>query len=195
MLKNNRSLKHLFLSNNNFHSETERCSIFQILEHNTALAQLNLSNTNLTAEDTHVLETMLEKNKTPAHLDLSQNTGISDLGTQCILQSLHRNTTLVNLNLCQTGITNEGTMRIAQALISKCSLQTLDISRNYIGDGLVVDDGFKHIEEALESDACTLRKLIITNYVKYEIPQSRADTVNRKRQGNGLSLIDIVCRK
>ena len=192
MLKNNRSLKHLFLSNNNLHSETERCSIFHILKHNTSIVMLDLSNTGLTAEDTHVLETILEKDKTLAHLYLSNNWGVSDLGTQHIVQALQRNNTLVHLNLCQAGITNEGAKYIAQALTSKCSLQTLDISYNYIGDGQVVGDGFRHIERALESESCTLRKLTMASYLKYFLPQSRPDTVNKSRQRKGLPLIDIV---
>ena len=190
MLKQNK-LKHLGLSNNILHSEAH--CIFQTLQHNTALVYIDLCNTGITATHACALQTMLEKNKTLAYLNLSQN-GLSDLGILFVSNGLRKNTTLVYLNLCQTGIKNEGAKYIARALAFNNSLQTLDISNNYIGDGIVEDDGFRHIERSLESNSM-LRKLIISNrYYKYHISWYRASSINRSgiRQRKGLHPIDSV---
>ena len=86
-------------------------------------------------EDTaQTLTTMLQVNKTLTHLDLSQNHTFSDSGAYIVCQGLQHNTSLVYLNLSNTGITDKGAEYVAQALESNCSLEKLDISRNQISD-------------------------------------------------------------
>ena len=60
-------------------------------------------------------------------------------------------TTLVYLNLSNTGITDKGAEYIAQAIESNRFLQTLDISRNQISD-----IGFGYIAKSLKTNT-TLR--------------------------------------
>ena len=143
-------LTHLNLSRNSL-SSTYR--VFQGLQHNTTLFHLNLSNTGLVAtEDTaQALTTMLKVNKTLTHLDLSQNQNFSDSGAYNVCQGLKHNTTLVYLNLSNTGITDKGAEYIAQAIESNRFLQTLDISRNQISD-----IGFGYIAKSLKTNT-TLR--------------------------------------
>ena len=138
MLRVNKTLTHLDLSNNQKLSDSGSYCVFQGLEHNTTLVHLNLSNARLVAtEDTaRALTTMLQVNKTIQHLDLSMNRTFSDAGVYCLCQGLQHNTSLVYLNLSYTGMTDKGAEYIAQAIQSNVSLQTLDIdiSHNQISD-------------------------------------------------------------
>ena len=56
---------------------------------------------------------MLQVNKSLTHIDFSSNETFSDSGARCIFEGLQHNTTLVNMNLCSTGIkaTDPGTAR------------------------------------------------------------------------------------
>ena len=107
MLQVNKSLTHLDLSNNSTaFSDSGSCCIFESLQHNNTILNLNLSGTGITATDPDTarsLTKMLQVNKSLKHLDLSYNAVFSDSGACCFFESLHYNTTLVNLNLSQTG--------------------------------------------------------------------------------------------
>ena len=153
MLQVNKTLTHLDLSNNEKFSDSGAYCVFQGLQYNITLVHLNLSNTGLVAtEDTaQALTTMLQVSKTLTHLDLSSNWKFSDRGAYYVFQGLQHNTSLVHLNLMNTGITDKGAEYIAQALKSNCSLQTLDILYNNI-----TDNGFACIDKSLETNT-TLR--------------------------------------
>ena len=105
MLQENNSLTHLNLSGKYKFSDLGAQCIFESLQHNSTLVYLNLGMTTLTATDPDTarsLTEMLQVNKSLAHLNLSGN---SDLGGQCIFESLLHNSTLVYLNLSMTTIT------------------------------------------------------------------------------------------
>ena len=161
MLLVNKTLTRLDLSSNwNFLDSGAYC-VFQGLKHNTSLVYLNLSNTGLVAaytEDTaRALTTMLQVSKTLTHLDLSSNWKFSDRGAYYVFQGLQHNTSLVHLNLMNTGITDKGAEYIAQALKSNCSLQTLDISYN----NSITDNGFACIKKSLKTNTSScLNRLI-----------------------------------
>ena len=116
MLQVNKSLTHLDLSSNEkFLDSGARC-IFVGLQDNTALTSLNLKCTGITATDPDTarsLTKMLQVNKSLTHIDFSSNETFSDSGARCIFEGLQHNTTLVNMNLCSTGIkaTDPGTAR------------------------------------------------------------------------------------
>ena len=102
MLRVNKTLAHLDLSNNEKFSDSGACCVFQGLQHNTSLVHLNLSNTDLKCREVTVpaLTTMLRVNKTLAHLDLSENWNFSNAaGVYSVFQGLKHNTSLVYLNL------------------------------------------------------------------------------------------------
>ena len=107
MLQVNKSLTHLDLSSNEkFLDSGARC-IFVGLQDNTALTSLNLKCTGITATDPDTarsLTKMLQVNKSLTHIDFSSNETFSDSGARCIFEGLQHNTTLVNMNLCSTGI-------------------------------------------------------------------------------------------
>ena len=134
MLQVNKTLAHLDLSNN-WEFQNASC-ILQGLQNNTTLVYLNLSNIKLEVKkDTPLakaLTTMLQRNKHLKHLDLSNNP-LYDEGVYCLCEGLQHNTTLVYLNLCDTGTTDKGTGYIAHAYNSNRSLQlSLDFSYNPI---------------------------------------------------------------
>ena len=110
------------------------CCIFQGLQHNKKLTHLNLRGTRLVAtEDVdQALTTMLQVNKTLTHLDLSNNVSLFISGSWVIFESLQRNTTLVQLNLSDTGLV--ATEVTAQALTTMLqvnkTLTHLDLSHN-----------------------------------------------------------------
>ena len=132
MLKINKSLTHLNLSKNLLSDLAAEC-ICLGLQHNTALVSLNLSYTDITATDPDTarsLTKMLQVNKSLAHLDLSNhNFRYARMLIFSVLEGLKHNCALRYLDLhAVTGITDDAAEHIAQALLSKCTLQTLNIS-------------------------------------------------------------------
>ena len=114
------------------------CCIFQGLQHNKNLTDLNLSDTGLVAtEDTaQALTTMLQVNKTLAHLDLSNNWEFQN--ASCVFQGLQNNTTLVYLNLSNIKLEVKKDTPLAKALTTmlqeKQHLKHLDLSYNPLYD-------------------------------------------------------------
>ena len=134
---------------------------------------------------------MLQINKSLTHLDLSKNT-LSDSGAHSIFEGLHYNTTLVSLNLSQTGLTATDDPDTARSLTKMLhvnkSLTRLDLSDHdfsyadqmilCIFEGLkhnsalryldlhavtgITDVTAEHIAEALQSINCTLQTLDIS---------------------------------
>ena len=104
------------------------------LQHNTSLVRLNLSNTGLVAtEDTaQALTTILQVNKTLAHLNLSNNEKFSDSGAYCVFQGLQHNTSLVHLNLSTTEfVATENTVQALTTMLQvNKTLKHLNLSSN-----------------------------------------------------------------
>ena len=121
--------------------------IFEGLQHNFALVYFNLSNTGLVAtEDTaQALTTMLQVNKTLTHLDLSGNPKFSDSGAYCVFQCLQHNTSLVNLNISNTGLvaTKDTAQAITKMLQVNKTLTHLDLSKNHDLSGACVYQGLQ----------------------------------------------------
>ena len=147
-----------------------RC-IFEGLQYNTILVNLNLSQTGITATDPDTarsLTKMLQVNKSLTHLNLSNNDTFSDSGARCIFEDLQNNTTLVNLNLSQTGITatDPGTVRSLTKMFQvNNSLTHLDFSNNN-------DLGADCIFEGLQHNTC----LVNLNLSKIGISATDPDT-------------------
>ena len=110
--------------------------IFEGLQHNSVfnLVHLNLSNSGLVAtEDTaQALTTMLQVNETLTHLDLSHNEKFSDSGAYCVFQGLQHNTSLVHLNLSNTGLvaTEDTAQALTKMLQVNKTLTHLDLLGN-----------------------------------------------------------------
>ena len=130
MFEINNSLTHFSLSG----TKGFAYCIFQGLQHNKKLTHLNLRGTRLVATEDigQALTTMLQVNKTLTHLDLSNNVRLFVSGTWFIFESLQCNTTLVQLNLSDTGLV--ATAVTAQALTAMLqvnkTLTHLDLSNN-----------------------------------------------------------------
>ena len=69
-----------------------------------ARLELFLTSLRLTGKYGPALSKILEVNKSITHLDLSNNSRLSDSGARCIFEGLQHNTALLNLNLCHTCI-------------------------------------------------------------------------------------------
>ena len=136
MLQVNKTLTHLDLSDNSNFSDQGACWIFQGLQHNNTLVDLNLSLTRIemTMNTAIALGKMLQVNNSLTHLDLSNNCTFYTSGTWFIFNSLKYNTTLVQLNLSNTGLV--ATVETAQALTTMLqvnkTLTHLDLSSNLL---------------------------------------------------------------
>ena len=113
---------------------------------NSSLVKLSLSSC-VTDSNGPALTEMLKLNKTLQTLDMSENSGVADVGASFIAEGLLHNSGLKHLELENCGITAEGAKSIADALKVNQTLERLDISRNTIGDTGVV-----HMAEALKSN-------------------------------------------
>ena len=108
--------------------------IASFLEQSSALT-VHVRGTRLVATDdtAQALTTMLQVNKTLTHLDLSNNSTLLVSGTRFIFEGLLCNTTLVQLNLSNTGLV--ATEVTAQALTTMLqvnnTLTHLDLSNNF----------------------------------------------------------------
>lgn len=185
MVKMNKTLKHLDLSENELFSDSGACCILRGLKQNTTLVTLSLHKICLkaTEETNHLLSEMLQVNTTLEHLDLSSNLSLSDSGICSIFEGLRSNSTLLHLNICNTNISSEGAVRIADSLQhGSCSLRILDIGMNSIGT-----NGFARIADSLEFNRL-LEKLLIQRDAFIE---SKAQEINLKRESNGWHVVDF----
>ena len=135
MLQVNKSLTHFELLLNKSFSRGTRC-IFEGLRYNTSLVDLHLRvrESGITDTDPATAKSffnMLKMNKSLTYLDLSDYESFS-LDAFYIFEGLRYNTSLVNLKLCNTGITAADPDRTAASLIKMLqvnkSLTHLDLS-------------------------------------------------------------------
>ena len=183
MVKMNKTLKHLDLSENELFSDSGACCILRGLKQNTTLVTLSLHKICLkaTEETNHLLSEMLQVNTTLKHLDLSSNLSLSDSGICSIFQGLQSNSSLLYLNICNTNISFEGAVRIAGLLQhGSCSLRILDIGMNSIGT-----NGFARIANSLKFNRL-LEELFIQRDAFIE---SKAEEVNMKRESDGWHVV------
>ena len=110
-----------------------------------ARLELCLTSSRLTGKYGSALSKILEVNKSIKHLDLSNNSRLSDSGARCIFEGLQYNTTLVNLNLSQTGIALDTARSLTEILQINKSLTHLDLSKNPLSDS-----GARYIFESLQ---------------------------------------------
>ena len=195
MLRENNSLTHLNVSANNKFSDSGAQCIFESLQHNSTLVYLNLSMTNITATDLDTarsLTEMLQVNKSLTHLILSGNIKFSDLGAQCIFESLQHNSTLVYLNLSMTTITatDPDTARsLTEMLQVNKSLTHLELSchKGTVSENRIISLIFSALEhnttllhlvlcgrEISEDDAKRIAKTLKSNKSLLTIDISRA---------------------
>eukprot|EP01004_Peranema_trichophorum_P010684 NODE_950_length_2226_cov_40.526866_g812_i0.p1 GENE.NODE_950_length_2226_cov_40.526866_g812_i0~~NODE_950_length_2226_cov_40.526866_g812_i0.p1 ORF type:complete len:699 (+),score=144.91 NODE_950_length_2226_cov_40.526866_g812_i0:83-2179(+) len=158
MLKTNSTLQALILSNNKIRKAGAE-AIAEALKSNFKIKKLILSGNKIRDGGAIAIASTLEQNNTLQSLDMNRNE-INQLGGKAIaaalqknksLQSLHiannllgasvvelgpalsLNSTLVELNLEDNGITSEIASKFGNGLL-KASLMTLNVSNNKIGD-------------------------------------------------------------
>ena len=143
-LKNNKTLQSLDMSSNKV-TDFGAIRIGEAIEVNLTLQKLNLSHNKITDNQIVAMSECLKKNKTLQEFRISWNKGylvldgtiqlydrknkeVCDGELTLIAALLHRNTTVVTLNLSCNDITDDGA--IAECLKNNCTLQELDLSEN-----------------------------------------------------------------
>ena len=166
LLEQSLAISELVLSDGNIPSDNDvLLSIAEALQTNTFLTNLRLPCISLLHTQKNGSR-FLCVNKKLLNLDLSAN-NIFDSGARCIFEGLQHNTTLIDLNLSQTGITAtdpDTAKSLTKMLQVNKSLTHLDLSGNTLSDS-----GALSIFEGLEDNTAlvilnlrhTLRKLHI----------------------------------
>ena len=132
----------------------DQMSLFcDCLMNNSTLTELNLSSNEITDEGAETLIEAIQVNTTLQSLDISHNTIFGD-GLSSISKI---NSALCKLNLSSNKITDEGAMRLAEAIKVNKTLQKLNISKNWISK-----EGVMRIVEACTINR-TLHKLVCTH--------------------------------
>ena len=147
-LQVNKSLRHLDISQSSLLNYGARL-IFESLQHNDTLLSLNVSDVGMSANDPDTVKSltkMIRVNKSLTHLDISEN-GL-ELCSK-IFESLQHNTTLVSLNLSDTGIsvTDPDTVKSLTKMFQlNKSLESLDFSLNRFSDfgACCIFEGLQH---------------------------------------------------
>ena len=188
LLQLNRTLTHLDLSRNDL-----RISIFESLQHNSSLVNLNLSETGLAVTDPDTARSLTETcrvNKSLTHLDLSNNSKFSDSGALCIFEGLQQNSTLVDLNLSQTGlsVTDPNTARsLIEMLQINKSLKHLDLSRNLN----MSDLGARCIFEGLQHNTVLVNLNLSQTGVSATDPDTAGSIIKMFQVNKSLTHLDL----
>ena len=186
MLQVNKTLTHLLLSNKLWLFSDS--SICQGLENNTTLVHLNLSNVDLkgTEDTVQALCTMLQVTKKLAHLDLSENWNFSDLGAYCVFQCLQHNTSLVHLNLSNTGLV--ATEDTAQTLTTMLRVNKTLTHLNFSGNWKFSDSGAYCVCQGLQHNTT----LVYLNLFNTALTDKGAEYIARAIEYNcSLQTLDI----
>ena len=181
MLQRNTTLRNLILFDANI-SEGGVVYIAQGLEENSALEYLVIeglnevdgetlastiaTNTSLPLDELHLRGyDMITEDNIQVFIDLlQQNTSIetlnfsfTDMSVPFLAEALQNNTTLKELELCHCELTLDMVKDVSRMLTVNCSLTSLNISENPIGD-----NGVTHLVEALKQNK-TLEELGISD--------------------------------
>jgi Ran GTPase-activating protein (RanGAP) involved in mRNA processing and transport len=140
MLKTNTSLTSINLSYNNIGPDDAK-HLAEMLETNTSLTHLDISNNRIGEYGTKYLIEALKINRSLTHINLGDNrdnqaTYITPMCNKSLSDVLKINKIIISLSLSWNNITNEGAIRLCEALKTKTSLTHLDISNNRIGPDL-----------------------------------------------------------
>ena len=123
----------------------------------SALAELDLTNCSLNDERAVILAAAaLGGNAALRKLDLSQNENITVTGWRAIFTQLHSpQSSLENLTLCASSISNAAATSLGNALANNTHLKVLHVSEMRS----IAAEGWRSIFEALESPRCVLQEL------------------------------------
>ena len=191
MFQVNKSLTHLDLSGN-FLILKGSC-VFDGLRHNSTLTHLSLSNNNRYSDTgpdiSRSLSQMLRVNQSLTHLDLSKTRFLSKSEGLSIFISLQHNTTLVNLNLSNAGITaaDPDTARsLTKMLQVNKSLTNLDLSKNGI-----CDSGAHYVFEGLQSNTTLVNLNLSNTGITAADPDTARSLIKMLQVNKSLTHLDI----
>ena len=195
MLRENNSLTHLNISGNYKFSDLGAQCIFGSFQHNSTLVKLNLSDCDIAVanlDTARLLSTMLRENKSLTHLNISGNYKFSDLGAQCIFESLQHNSTLVKLNLsnCDIAVANLDTARLLSTMLRENnSLTHLNISGNYKFSDL----GAQCIFESLQHNSTLVYLNLSMTTITATDPDTARSLTEMLQVNKSLTHLDLSC--
>jgi Haemolysin-III related/Leucine Rich repeat len=128
------------LQPSNQFAEGAMLPLIGILEENDHIRKVNLNSVGMRRwpasgngnSNARALRSIIKKNTTIEHLDLSNN-GLDDDGIREICNGIKQNSTIKSLNLSSNHFGEIGAEQLRLALEENTSIKTLDISRNALG--------------------------------------------------------------
>ncbi|XP_007442697.1 ribonuclease inhibitor-like isoform X1 [Python bivittatus] len=154
LLSTSQALTELNLSNNELGDSGVDVLCKGLLNPNCNLQKLWLRNCNLTKACCENLRSVLKSKSSLTELHLGDNS-LGTLGGKALCQGLmDPNCQLQSLQLQYCELTKENIEALSSVLLTKSSLQTLNLSNNKLGDAAV-----KHLCQALLDGPCNLQSL------------------------------------
>ena len=134
VLKTNKTLTHLYLTQNELGNAPFHFSLFaKVLGTNTNLTALNLTDNELSKAGFESLAAALGKNATLTSLDLTHNAP-SHAGVNSLAAALETNRSLKDLNLSWNNLCPASADSLAASLTRNTTLTKLDLSCNRLGN-------------------------------------------------------------
>ena len=163
--------------------------VFEIIRTNKTLQNLYLSNNNFSNEGTKMIGKAIKVNKTLQKLDISHNS-ISDDGVAAISDGLKYNTSLQELNMSHNKITSLGAKFIAEAIQVNRTLHTLDLYDYNIYDRLSFKSFDMTVLTAVYHNNTLMKlTLPRVSYYDKRLVSSEVEKINKERTRQGISTL------
>ena len=199
MLKLNKTLQTLNMSENNGVADVGAFFIAEGLRHNRGLKHLELEGCGITAEGAKSIADALKVNQTLEHLGISRNT-IGDTGVVHMAEALKSNNALKRLELSACGLTEKGLTILSASLVVNNSLQYLDISTisSHIHGGFTQTESVD-CNSLKQFVSCLQENLHLTNLRlgparddpdRSDIVEDESSALNQVRRDKGLQELD-----
>ena len=180
IIKEHKVIKELSLESNCICDEGAS-TLFKTLKTNTYIKQLSISYNSLTSKSDSVIGNYLSTNNNLVSLNLSNN-NFSD-SIEAIASALSRNSSLKELNLNSTSLSNEGIEIFCDKMMSNETLR-----RIYMNSNEITDENIVHIVKLLRESGVITHLFISNNYITNEGAKLIAQELGKNKYLSHLKL-------